>query len=228
MNQFKTLSAATVALLFFAACGSMGGLDDVLGGSQNARTNEIRGTVSSVDNQSVLLTNVSGYQTMLSSSGNDVRVYYDDRTTVEWEGEAYHPTALERGDEVIVTVDESGNRLMAERMRVTHNVSAGMTSSSSSTMPTTIRGTVRYVDTNRRTIEVETNDNVYNRFNPGTAGANVITVHYDQNVGVEFGGRMHPVGNLERGDVIEVQLRDTRSGLVAERVFLVRDVRGMR
>src|SRR6476469_1466559 len=51
-NKFKSFSAAAIALLFLAACGSSGGgLGDIFGGGSNSGTysSEIRGTVDSVD-----------------------------------------------------------------------------------------------------------------------------------------------------------------------------------
>ncbi|MGZ5433005.1 MAG: hypothetical protein ACXWH7_08765, partial [Thermoanaerobaculia bacterium] len=62
MNKPKALTAATLALLFLAACGSSG-IGDILGGGTGASEYEIRGTVDSVDTSSrvVHLTNVTGY-----------------------------------------------------------------------------------------------------------------------------------------------------------------------
>ena len=115
MKTTKSLAAASLLLILLAACGSVG---DVLGGGsgQQQGTYEIRGTVDSIDpnSRSIYLTNVSGYTSMLSGGGNAVRVYYEDRTPVEYNGQTYRTTDLERGDEVAVRVDESGNTLMAE------------------------------------------------------------------------------------------------------------------
>src|SRR5262245_34051130 len=142
MTRSKSLSAVSLALLFFLAACSSGGLGDIYGGGNGNNNYEIRGTVDYVDQntQSVYLTNVSGYRSMLSS-GNSVRVYYDNNTPVSYNGQNYRPADLERGDEVSVRVDESGNNLNAESMTVLRDVSSG----SSSTYPSSsnnIRGTV--------------------------------------------------------------------------------------
>ena len=128
MKTTKSLAAASLMLILLAACGSVG---DILGGGgsgQQQGNYEIRGTVESVDlnSRSVYLTNVSGYTSMLSNGGgNAVRVYYDERTPVSFNGQTYRPTDLERGDQVAVRVDESGNTLMAESMTVLSDVSSG-------------------------------------------------------------------------------------------------------
>src|SRR3954471_16450735 len=171
MNKYKTLAAATFALLLLAACGSSGnGIGDIFGGGNPSSNGsyQIRGTVDSVDarSQSILLTNVTGYNTGLNTgNSSSVRVYYDNRTTLNYQGQSYRPDQLERGDEVTVNVNQSGNQLIAETMDVTYNTRGGMASGSSypsqypssnypsSQQYSTIRGTVRNVDTANRTIE---------------------------------------------------------------------------
>src|SRR3954447_3121375 len=173
MNKYKTLAAATVALLLLAACGSSGnGIGDIFGNGNPSSNGsyQIRGTVDSVDarSQSILLTNVTGYNSGLhTGSSSSVRVYYDNRTTLNFQGQSYRPDQLERGDEVTVNVNQSGNQLIAETMDVTYNTRGGMASGSSypsqypssnypsSQQYSTIHGTVRNVDTVNQTIELE-------------------------------------------------------------------------
>jgi Domain of unknown function (DUF5666) len=218
MNRHKSLIGASLTLLLLAACSS-GGLGDVLGGGGGTSNYEIRGTVDHVDtsNRTIHLTNVSGYNSsMLSSggSGNSVRVFYDDRTTVSYSGQSYRPEDLERGDQVTVRVDEQGNNLLAESMTVTHNVSAG----SSSGMPaygTNLRGTVRYIDSSRRTLEVD-------RFGGGT-----VTVDFDTNTPVYFDNRTFRVTDLERGDEVDIRTRDLGSGrMAATDITVTRSISG--
>jgi len=202
MTRTKSLSAATLALLFLAACGSSGGLGDILGGGSPSNQNyELRGTVDYVDpnSRSVYLTNVSGYNSsMLSSggSGSSVRVYYDDRTPVSWQGTNYRVEDLERGDQVMVRVDESGNQLLAESMTVTHNVSTSGSSSSYPSYGTSVRGTVRYIDTSRRTIEVD------------RGNGSLMYVEYETNTPVYYNNQTYRTTDLERGDEVEVRFSD--------------------
>jgi len=217
MTTPKTLTAAALALLFLAACGSSG-VGDIFGGGNSGASNyEIRGTVDNVDagNRTLTLTNVTGYNSsMLSSGGSTVRVSFDDRTPVTYNGQTYRPQDLERGDEVLVRVDESGNSLMAESMTVLHNVSAGgSTWPGGSTNESTVRGTVRYVDTTRRTIEVD------------RGNGSLVTVDYDTSTPVYFNSQSYRVADLERGDEIDIRVRSTGSNRwLAEQINVVRSV----
>jgi hypothetical protein len=242
MNKYKTLAAATVALLLMAACGTSGsGIGDIFGGGNPNTSNaayQIRGTVDSVDarGQSIYLTNVSGYNGLNSGSSRSLRVYYDNRTTLNYQGRSYRPDQLERGDEVTVNVDQSGNQLIAQSMEVTYNTNGGMASGSngtyyppsspypSSTQYSTIRGTVRNVDTVNRTIELE-NTNWVSGFRTNNSSSRFV-VRYDPNASVDYNGQMYPLTNLERGDVVDVQLQDFgNANYVAQRLVLVRNVR---
>jgi hypothetical protein len=244
MNKYKNLAAATVALLLMAACGTSGnGIGDIFGGGNpnngSYGSYQIRGTVDSVDTrgQSIYLTNVTGYNTNLNGgSASSVRVYYDNRTTLNYQGQSFRPDQLERGDEVTVNVDQSGNQLIAQTMDVTYNTRGGMASGSngtygnpSSTYPSqqqysTIRGTIRSVDTRNQTIELE-NTNWVSGFRTNNSSSRFV-VRYDPNASVDYNGQMYPLTNLERGDVVDVQLQDLgSSNYIAQRVVLVRNVR---
>ena len=218
MKTTKSLAAASLLLILLAACGSVG---DVLGGGgsgQQQGTYEIRGTVDSVDlnSRSIYLTNVSGYTSMLSNGGgNAVRVYYDDRTPVDYNGQTYRATDLERGDQVAVRVDESGNTLMAESVTVLRDVSSG---SSTPTYPSgsyesNIRGTVRYIDTARRTIEVD------------RGSGSTTFVEFETNTPVYFNNQTYNPVDLERGDEIDIRARDLGNGrFLAQNISVIRSV----
>src|SRR6266513_2454359 len=156
MQKIKVFAAAAFALLLVAACGSSGNYGDILNGG--SRTYDIRGTVDSVDtnNRSISLTNVSGYNNSLAGGGgygNTVRVYYDDRTSLSYQGRTYRPEDLERGDQVTVHVNDNGNnQLMAQSMDVTYDARGGMASSAPPTYGnygngSVISGTARSIDT---------------------------------------------------------------------------------
>lgn len=221
MHTPKSLVAATLAVLFLAACGSSG-IGDVLGGGGgNGSSNyELRGTVDYVDtsSRSVYLTNVSGYGNMLSNggSGSSVRVYYDNQTAVEHRGQSHRPEDLERGDEVVVRVDESGNRLMASTIAVTHDVTAGSSlPSPSQTYGAPVRGTVRYIDASRRTIELDRN----------TGGS--LVLDFENSTPVYFNNQSYRVTDLERGDEVEIRVRDLGGNRwIAQDVTVIRSVSG--
>lgn len=219
MSRYKSLGAVTLALLFLTACGSSG-IGDVLGGgggnTPTAGNYEIRGTVDSVDTngRSIYLTNVSGYTAMLSSGSSNVRVYYDQNTTVEFQGQVYRPENLERGDQVAVQVDEQGNALVARSMRVLADVSGSGTTGG--TYNSTVHGTVTYVDPTRRTIEV---DRGY--------GNGKMVVEFETSTPVYFNNQTYRATDLERGDQIDIRFRDLGGGrLLAQDITVTNSVSG--
>ena len=222
MTKPKSLAAIALSVLFLAACGSTGG--DIFGGGGNTNTQnyELRGTVDHVDanTRSIYLRNVSGYQSMLSSggSGDTVRVYYDTQTAVQFQGQNYRPEDLERGDQVTIRVAEAtNNTLMADTVTVTHDVSGGTNTGGvfDPGVGSMLRGTVTYVDSSRRTIEV----------NRGT-GSNVI-VEYGTNTPVYFNGQTYRVADLERGDEIEVRVSNLGNNrFSASDITVLRSVSG--
>jgi hypothetical protein len=214
------MTGAAIALLLLAACGTSGGLGDIFGGGTGTNNGtyatQIRGTVDSVDtsSRSILLTNASGNGSMLSSSGSgsSVRVYYDNRTSVDYQGQSYRPEDLERGDQVDVRVDQSGNQLRATSMSVIYNARTGSGSSTSpGTYGTTIHGIVRSVDTNRRTITIDRGSN-----------GGYITVVYNTNTPVYYGNRTYRPMDLQAGDEVDVRL----SGNSAQDITVTRSVSG--
>lgn len=215
----STISGALFSVLLLAGCGSTG-LDDILGGGggpSGAATDQIEGTVEQVDtgSRSIVLTNVQTYGSNLQSggygSGTTLRVYYDDRTTVSYQGQNYHPSDLERGDRVAVRVVQSGDRYYAEAMQVTYN-SAG---SGGDAYGGTVRGSVEYVDTGRRTIQIDRD-----------SGA-PLTISYDSDTWVEYQGRRYSPANLERGDRVEVIVQQTSAGVyVAQGINVIDSVSG--
>lgn len=240
MLNKKLASIAAVAVLLLAAgCGSTGGIGDILGGgtSQQQVPSSIRGTVDSVDlnSRSIWLTNTN--TSLASGSGGSIQVFFDDQTSVSYQGRSYRPQDLDRGDQVDVSVSQSGNRLVANSMTVTYN--AAQTSSStypSNTYPngssypsnsnySTVRGTVRHVDTSRRTLQLDSTS-WSSGFLPGYNNGSTVTVQFDTNQSVSVNGQLFPLTNLEQGDVVDVQVENLgNSGLFARNITLVRDVR---
>lgn len=226
MRKKAAVLGSMMAVLLLAGCGTSGGLGDILGGSGNTATNELRGVVDYVDvnSRSIVLRNVTGNRNMLSNSGSNsgdtVRVYYDDQTSVEFQGQRFKAEDLERGDEIAVTVDESNNRLVADRVTVLRDVrttSGGNwpdqnNPNSGGAYDALIRGTVRNVDLNRRTIEV---DRGY---------GSTTVVEFGTNTPVYYGGRSYRPENLERGDEIEIRTANVSGRTVADSVTVTRSI----
>src|SRR5205809_1213731 len=223
MHKTRVFAAATFALLLVAACGSSGNYGDILNGG--SRTYDIRGTVDSVDtnSRSISLTNVSGYNNSLAGGGgygNTVRIYYDDRTSLSYQGRTYRPEDLERGDQVTVHVNDNGNnQLMAQSMDVTYDARGGMASSSPSS-PTygngsVITGTVRSIDTYRHTMSID----------PGYGS--YVTVDWVSNTPVYFNGKTYAPSDLEVGDQVNVRVNGGNSSRVsAQDITVTRSISG--
>src|SRR5438067_501998 len=224
MHKARVFAAAAFALLLGAACGSSGNYGDILNGG--SRTYDIRGTVGSVDTngRSLYLTNVSGYNNSLAGGGggygNTVRVYYDDRTSLSYQGRTYRPEDLERGDQVTVHVNDTGNnQLMAQSMDVTYDARGGMASSSPSS-PTygngsVITGTVRSIDTSRHTMSIDAGYGSY------------VTVDWVSNTPVYFNGKTYAPGDLEVGDQVNVRVNGGNSSRVsAQDITVTRSISG--
>src|ERR1043165_68346 len=135
MHKTKVFAAAVFALVLAAACGSSSPFGGYGGGSNNNQAYDVRGAVDSVDtySHSIYLSNASGYNTSLAGTGgygNTVRVYYDNNTSVVYQGRNFHPEDLQRGDQVTVHAYNSNGTLTARSMDVTYDVNSGMASSS--------------------------------------------------------------------------------------------------
>jgi hypothetical protein len=238
MNAHRIPHLLTLALaaLTLTACGSVG-LPDILGGGSgddrrttNALT--VQGTVERVDTSARLIVVDGDTRYNLRNAGGDrLTLYYDNRTTVVYQGRTYNPADLERGDRIVADVDDSGNRLLAQRIEVTHDVTGGTGGVyGDQRRLAELRGTVRSIDTFARTLQLERTSYVSGfttgtGTGAGTTGSDVVTVHYDADAVVEYQGRFYGPDSLERGDVVDVRVSDTGSRLVAEQIELVRDVR---
>lgn len=228
--------AASLAALALAACGSTG-IDDILGGTGGAPAStidEVRGTVSAVDTtgdcrievedtriteRSLRDDDLGGYRT-----GDRLTLYCDEGTVVVHEGRSYRPAALERGDEIAARVETSGGRLVVDRIDVLRDVTPG--DDRASGLESDLRGTVRFVDRERKTIQLERVD-VFDRDLEVYADDRV-TLYYDTDTDVVFEGRRYAAENLEPGDVIEAEVYELRGQLIVEAIEVVDDVRASR
>ncbi|HEX5758458.1 MAG TPA: hypothetical protein VF121_04650 [Thermoanaerobaculia bacterium] len=227
MRTTRAFLLTTVCLgLALAGCGS-GGLGDILGGSSppGRLDDDLRGTVERVDTRDriIWVEADSSYRSELRDAGDQVALYYDEDTIVEYEGRTFEPDALERGDRIAADVERSGSRLVANQIEVLYDVTQGSGSGSNSSLAD-VRGLVRYVDTRDRTIELE-RAQVDRQFESDERDG-VVVLHYDADTVVEFEGRRYEPENLERGDEVEVEVRDLGSRLLAEEIVVVADARG--
>lgn len=227
------LLTLALAALTLTACGSIG-LPDILGGGggddtrRTGNAQRVQGTVERVDTGARMIVVDGDSRYNLRNAGGDrLSLYYDSNTTVVFEGRTYNPADLERGDRIVADVDDSGSRLMAERIEVVYDVTGGTGSVyDDQRRLAELRGTVRSVDTYGRTLQLERASYVSGfTTGTGTSGSDLVTVYYDPDTVVEYQGQFYGLDSLERGDVVDVRVSETGSRLVAEQIELVRDVR---
>jgi len=187
-------------------------LSDVSGGNANAgQPNDFDGTVRRVDSQNRIIE--------VSTAGNPsqpLSVSYDANTRVEYQGRTYRPEELERGDGIRVRT-RPGNGLIADTIVVLQNVSDGITGAPQQNQ---LRGTVRSIDTNARTIQLD-GVSWAQGFNRDPAG-NATRVGYDGNTIVEFQGQRYGIANIEPGDLVDIEVVRNGSGDLARRIVVVR------
>jgi hypothetical protein len=238
------------AMAVLTGCGSTG-VGDILGGGSSSggstsgsstsgtyddrydTANNVRGTIERVDtaNRRIVVdregASNSGSYLRNGNEDETVTLYYDDRTTVEYQGKSYRPQDLESGDRILADVNETSGRLIAEEIQVLQDVSSnGSSSGSGSTYDdqrtSDLRGTVSYIDTRNQTLEIQPSGST--RFSTERSG--VVLVHYDAQTTVEYQGSRYKPENLERGDEVELQIRDLGGRLTVEEIVVVRDAQG--
>lgn len=258
----STFLTALVAAVLLTGCGSSG-IGDILGSGSGgsgsdgryepARSSisDVRGTVERVDTRNrLIVVDGDAYRNNLrnSGSGDEIVLYYDERTTVAHEGQTYRPQDLEPGDRIEADVDQSGDVLMAQRIDVLYDAtSSGVSSGTGSTGTwddrndrndrdtlgtTEVRGTVLSVDTRNRMLEVERRSGYGSGYGSnfdstgGSTGSTsrygeVVRVYYDSSTIVEYQGRRYSPENLERGDLVEVEVDETGGRLIAQEILVV-------
>lgn len=245
--KFLTALAFTAVL---TGCGSTD-LGGVLGGGRDTSTGndryeqnvtDVRGTVERVNTAEryIVVDGEGTYDRNNLRNGDDEFVlYYDDRTRVAYRGENFKPEDLEVGDRIQADVQQSGSRIFVEDIEVLQDVTSDtgtlgrddndnvLGRDDNDFNASEVRGTVRYVDTRNRTLEVDTSRYRTNNFNSGTTGtygqqSNVVVVRYDTSTIVEFEGRRYAPENLERGDIVEIEVRNLGGQqLMAEEILVV-------
>jgi hypothetical protein len=221
------------------------------------RVDNVRGTVQRVDTREriIVVDREDGYNNNLRNgdgSGDQVVLSYDDRTQVEFQGKTFRPEDLERGDRILAEIasgsTRSNDRLLANEIQVLYDVTGGVgdnggsdnggynsggynTNGGYNDSTRNLRGTLRYIDTRNRTLEVDTYS--YSQgFSPesntssgSTTRNGVVVVHYDAQTIVEFQGRRYQPENLERGDEVEIDTQTVSGQLLADQIVVVNDAR---
>ncbi|MEA2601357.1 MAG: hypothetical protein QOF89_2349 [Acidobacteriota bacterium] len=260
--RWTSISLALFAAVLVTGCGTMD-MDDVYGRDRGPRdpyydrAGSLQGTVERVNTRERLIVLNRGetddrYDRSGLRNGRDdrrydgdrVSIYYDDRTTVEYQGRTFAPQDLEPGDRIQVNdVDDAGDRLIAQDIQVLYDVSSGGDPNSGpydnrggqydrpdpSDRPDrsdrSDRSDPSDQDRSDRDLRgtvrtVNTRDHTVevepSNSNPSfnTGSSGVVVVRYDSRTAVEFEGRRYEPGNLERGDVVEIRGRRDPDGLL--------------
>jgi hypothetical protein len=223
------------------------------GGRYEDRGGDVRGTVVRIGRRDHVIVLDPGDGDRGGRDSRDHRdeiaLFYDDNTTVEYQGRAYKPEDLERGDRIQATVEEQGDRQIAEEIQVLYD--AGSEGGAAPDRPgrpfrpenpdrpdrmdrpdrddssiqrepdaADLRGVVQSVDSDSQSLEIEVaGDDSQDSDSDGPAG--VIEVSYDAQTVVQFQGHSYRPENLEEGDVVEIHLRRDRSGRrVADQILV--------
>jgi hypothetical protein len=82
---------------------------------------------------------------------------------------------------------------------------------------------VNYVDPSTRTIVIDSPTRLGFQTSSGTT--TTTTIQYNSSTQVNYQGQLYPVTNLERGDVIDVQVQDLGgTNYLAQSITVVRNV----
>jgi len=140
IRRFTHHAGAAMVFVLMSACANTGGLGSVLGSVLGTgQSNQLSGAIYNVDTRSQQI----GVQ---QSNGQTVYLAYDGNTQVIYQNQNYPVTALERGDQVVATLQDNGNGgYYVSSIQVTQSVnnSSGTVNNGS---VQTFQGTVRQVD----------------------------------------------------------------------------------
>lgn len=143
VRRFTHHLSAAAAFAVMTACANAGGLGGILGSvlGGGGQGNQLQGAISGVDSRSQQI----GVQ---QSNGQTVWVRYDNNTQVIYQNQNYPVTALERGDQVVATLQDAGNgSYYASTIQVTQSVqSTGGVYGPNNGSVQTYQGSVRQVD----------------------------------------------------------------------------------
>lgn len=250
-HQRPTLLALLSLSLLFGGCASGGifgddeddyeedGDYDRNDRDSDDRISEVRGRVDRVDTRDeIIWVEASGvYRSDLRNADDEIPIYYDDQTRVEYDGRTYEPRALEEGDRVVVDVDDTGNRLYARDIEVTYDVTQGdRTTDRDDDYDrddddydrddiSELRGTVVWVDEDRRVMELEDTSWGFGSDRDDRDRDDVVQVYYDSSTVVEYDGKRYKPESLERGDEVEIEVRSRGSRYEADEIQVVENVR---
>lgn len=96
-------------------------------GRHEGRAGDVEGTVVRISHRDhvLILDTGDGGDRRGRDRRDEVALFYDDETTVEYQGRDYRPEDLERGDRIQASVDSRDDRRFAEEIHVVYDASEG-------------------------------------------------------------------------------------------------------
>ncbi len=171
LRQTAKIGAAAAFIAMATACSSgLGGvLGSVLGGGGGAQSNQLSGTIQSVDTRNQQIT-------IRQSNGQSIPVSFDNQTRVVYQNQNHPVTALEYGDVVTASIQQAQNgAYYTDYVQVDQSVStSGGTVGTGSVQ--SFQGNVRQVDSRNGVFTVDTGNygllTVSLPYNPRTSDVN--------------------------------------------------------
>jgi hypothetical protein len=153
-----------------------------------------------------------------------VVAHYDARTRVEYDGRAYQPEDLERGDVVRVRTRSAEGPLVADEISVVRNSRAAGAGPAQqpSADHALLRGTIRQIDAGAKRIALDSaawTQSFDERAGPAASG---VVVFYDAQTVVEYQGKRYGIANLEPGDQVEIEVERGGADYRAQRIVVTR------
>jgi hypothetical protein len=148
MNRFIRKAAVAASVFALGACSSAGGLGSVLGSVLGGGSQQVSGSVSSVDtrNQQIALR---------QSNGQTISVAYDANTKVVYQSRLYAVGNLDPGDEVVARITNTqNNSYYTDSITVTQSVTTSTSTGNVETQQQ-LNGTVTSIDRTHGTFVVD-------------------------------------------------------------------------
>jgi len=204
---------AIVALaLLLSACGSFPQQnypDNEYPGNEPS-VSRVAGVVNYVDvaNSEIEITTNRDYGV---TAGQRVGLHYNNRTTVEFDGNNYRPQDLERGDRIVAEVEGDTRYLSARSILVTRDSSSGGGYVSDDQHDELhFSGTLRQIDKRNKRLIVDTTDR-----------GREVQVRFNKRTQVFFGDRHISISELREYDTLNIELAPGKRNALAETITVV-------
>ena len=135
------IGSATLGIVVAQACATAGSLGSVLGSVLGQNSQQVAGTVGTVDTRNQQIS-------IRQSNGQSLAVAYDANTKVVYQNRLYAVTNLEGGDEVVARIlTTQTNSYYTDSVTVTRSVTSSGGDVSNEVVQS-LQGTVRQIDYN--------------------------------------------------------------------------------